>query len=149
MDMSPFPAKDGFDGVRERLDGKVEIKASTKLLRYPGRYICHCEDEPALFSRRYDEIGEAMQAAYDHVSLCLNQNGCGDGLVFDTFLDEIVAQFGHVKTYGSGDEELLVVGTVPLPDRARQEWMSWLVKAWDRDGSDNPPPLPFIWQTCS
>jgi hypothetical protein len=77
MDISDFPAQDGFDGVRERLGGEVEVKRSSKLLRYPGRYICHCEDEPALFSQRYDDIGEAMQAAHDHVALRLNQNGCG------------------------------------------------------------------------
>ena len=134
---------DGFERIRERFGPSVCFEAHSTLLQLPGRYICHIEDEPSLLSTRCDDIGQAMQHVYDHVAMRLNQNGCGDGLVFDRWTERIVAVVGHVDTITIGGQEVIVVGTKPMPTEAEQQRMRLLVEACDRQ--ENPP---FIWNTC-
>lgn len=140
------PVLDGLEGVRTRLGSSIEIMPGPALLQLPGRYVCHTEDEPLLKSTRCDDIGQAMQHVYDHVAMRLNQNGCGDGLVFDRWTERIVAVFGHVDTITIGGQEVIVVGTKPMPTEAEQQRMRLLVEAWDRQERGVNPP--FIWNTC-
>jgi len=114
-----------------------------------GRYICHCEDEPMIFSECFDDIGDAMQTAHDQVASALERNGCGDGLVLDTRTDRIVAIFGSAQSAATGDENHFTVGTVPLPQEGEQVRMRHLVKSWRNHFCGDGEQPPFIWNTVA
>lgn len=138
-----------LEAIRERMGPEIDLKDGTHIYWGEGRYIVHAEDEPMISSSRHSEIGEAMQVAYDRVSVRLNQNGCGDGLVYDTYTDRIIAVIGTVRSTEIAGEWVVVVGSLPLPDEAEQARMKFIVRSWDDYFASREIKLPFIWETMS
>lgn len=136
----------GIEQLRERLKSVARVSQRDNLHHRQGRYLCHCEDEPLIYTKRCDDIGEAMQETYDHVGLRLSQNGCGDGLVYDSYTRRVIAVFGHLDTMIMGEDQVMIVGALPLPPEDELERMRSLVEEWDRHkpGEDQPS---FIWRT--
>ena len=138
-----------LESIRERMGPEIELKDGRHIYWGEGRYIVHAEDEPMISSSRHSEIGEAMQVAYDRVAVRLNQNGCGDGLVYDTYTDRIIAVIGTVRSTEIAGDSVVVVGALPLPDETDQARMKFLVKSWDDYFASRDIKLPFIWETMS
>lgn len=129
----------------------IDMNTSKKLdqsevrTTFTGRYISHIEDQPQLWQRRFENIGEAVQACHDAVVLQEIRNGCGDGLVVDTLAKRIVCVFdGCVKNDADGEFKL-AVGKPIAPDV--HDRMVEAVLAWE--AYTGGEPLPFIWETCS
>jgi hypothetical protein len=76
---------DGRKTLQQRLGLEFALNAKGHINWKAGRYICHIEGHHLLSSTRHDEIGEAMQFAYDHVCFHLIKGGCGNAVVFDTY----------------------------------------------------------------
>jgi cytosine/adenosine deaminase-related metal-dependent hydrolase len=140
---------EGRKALKERLGPNVELDKKRHIHWFAGRYISHIEDDPLISSTRHDDIGEAMQRAYDQVAYRLIENGCGDGLVFDTFTDQIVSVFGAIRSCTVDGEDILSVGVLPMPDAGRQEQMRFLVRSWDRQLRGDDVHLPLVWPKCS
>lgn len=132
--------------LRECLKVDTWTSHSRELHHPQSRYLCHCEDEPFMYSKRCNNIGEAMQEAFDHVALRMAQSGCGDGLVYDSYTRRVIAVFGLLDTMTMGEDEVMIVGALPLPPEDELERMRSLVEEWDRHkpGEDQPP---FVWRT--
>jgi len=99
-----------------------------------------------MYTKRCNDIGEAMQEACDHVALRLAQNGCGDGLVYDSYTRRVIAVFGLLDTMAMGEDEMMIVGALPLPPPDELERMRSLVEEWDRHKPGEVQP-PFVWRT--
>ena len=68
-----------------------------------GRYLCHVEDQPMLWQRRFESVGEAVQGCHDAVARRRDENGSGDGFVIDTLAGRVVCVFD-----GSAQRKLAV-----------------------------------------
>ena len=112
-----------------------------------GRYIVRCEDEPAMFQNRFDNIGEAVQCAHDVVANMIFSNGCGDGVVVDSLYGSVVAVFGHGSDDHEANAEAIYVKASGQIRGMELDDLVKLVMAWEN--CEDRPLLPFICCTWS
>lgn len=136
-----------LDRLRVRLKSDARFREPARLFESVGRYICHCEDQPAEYHSRFDSIGNATQVCHDNIATTLALNGCSDGLVYHRKAELIVPIFGHFEDMFDVGEALVIVGERPLPVDTEQARIAWLAQAWDRERSVEGNLPPFIWET--
>lgn len=108
-----------------------------------GRYLGHSEDEPLLWQRQFDALGEAVEQTRSRVLDRLLQNGCGDGALLDLHSLEILTCFHHAQT---PDEDAdIKVGEFPAPENEaeRDRMVSRILSQFGGFGG------PFVWETWS
>lgn len=105
-----------------------------------GRYVAHVEDQPNLYSARFETYDEALLYAYKHTRERLLRNGCGAGLVYDTEGRRILKVLGFAPDSGGRVD----AGIMRLPALEEQQRMVEIVELVDRrEGRIDD----FIWQT--
>ena len=104
------------------------------------RFVVHVEDDPAVLQNEFDSYKAAAEACKDLVSMRINQNGCGNGLVFDRVEDSVVAVFRHGQTPEAG------FGFLAPPSLVESEELSQAFRPWLNSSSISRGPN-LIWRT--
>ena len=98
-----------------------------------GRFLSHCEDTPYFMTDRHATVEEATGATIKWVANRLQQNGCGDGLVYDREERKIIAVFGATETIQmNAGGTVHKVGIIPMPDEITRARMATLALLWDQ-----------------
>ena len=109
-----------------------------------GRYLFHVEDQPMLWQRRFESVGEAVQGCHDTVVRRREENGSGDGFVIDTLAGRVVCVFdGSTQDIVAGQRKLAVVQSWTAEGQEKM-----VSAALAREAGNDNAAVPFIWQTC-
>jgi hypothetical protein len=114
---------------------------------YPvrGRFISHVEDRKNLYQRSCDNIGDAMQFAYNVTAWTFSSLNHGKAIVIDEFTRRVVAVLGDVSKSDKNPDNYRVIGPEAYTNAADHERMISLVLAWkaneEKGGTDFPEKL--------
>jgi hypothetical protein len=110
----------------------------------PVRYIVHCEGDPYLLNKRFSILNLAVKAADRFVKTRLTKNGCGDGVIIDTWADRVVLVLGHLQEFDELGHSGPLTGILELPNGVEERRMIEIATAWNQPDAAEMN-LPGIW----